>query len=81
MLREPGHHVPVSPRNTRLGMKDAIFVLQLAVFDHEPVVNNAMRCPGALGRLDPRRLHEVEGEHAHAIARRLLANGDLEVRA
>jgi len=34
-----------------------------------------------LGRLDPRRLHEVEGEHAHAIARRLLANGDLEVRA
>src|SRR4029434_6271799 len=33
-----------------------------------------------LGRLDPRRLHEVEGEHAHAITRGLLANRNLEVR-
>src|SRR6267142_1559287 len=37
-------------------------------------------CLGTLGslRLDPRRLHEIEGEHAHAVARRLLANGDFE---
>lgn len=35
--------------------------------------------PAARGRLDPRRLREVEGEHAHAITRGLLTNRNLEV--
>jgi hypothetical protein len=34
--------------------------------------------PGTLGRLDQSRLQEVESEHAQAIARRPLANGELE---
>jgi hypothetical protein len=35
--------------------------------------------PAARGRLDPRRLREVEGEHAHAIRRGLVTNRNLEV--
>lgn len=38
-------------------------------------VTTAPGRPGVLGRLDQGRLHDVEGEHAHAIARRPLANG------
>src|SRR5262245_52161851 len=43
--------------------------------------SSAVLCYLRLGRLDQRRLQEIEGEHAHSVARCLLGNGDLEVSA